>query len=208
MMVPRMPAQPPLVLIVRDGWGKNPNPDHDRFNAVKLAETPIADRLMREYPATLIRTSGEAVGLPAGVMGNSEVGHQNIGAGRIVDQELMRISGAIRSGAFAENPALNAAFDHAADTGGRVHLLGLVSDGKVHSDLGHLFALIDLAVARGVAPVLCDRPQVEHSARALQSVDLAPRGGGDLGLVDHPLGQLQEVFQAPLPLAHKQRDEV
>ncbi len=151
MMVPRMPTQPPLVLIVRDGWGKNPNPDHDRFNAVKLAETPIADRLVREYPATLIRTSGEDVGLPPGVVGNSEVGHQNIGAGRIVDQELVRISRAIRDGSFAENPALNAAFDHAAATRGRVHLLGLVSDGQVHSDLGHLFALIDLAAGRGLA---------------------------------------------------------
>jgi bisphosphoglycerate-independent phosphoglycerate mutase (AlkP superfamily) len=74
----------PLVLIIRDGWGENPNPEHDAFNAVKLAETPVADRLMGEYPMSLIATSGEDVGLTEGTMGNSEVGHQNIGAGRVV----------------------------------------------------------------------------------------------------------------------------
>ena len=166
-----MPSRPPLVLIIRDGWGQNPNPDHDRFNAVGLAETPVADRLMRAYPDTLIRTSGRDVGLPAGVMGNSEVGHQNIGAGRIVDQELIRITRAIGDGSFAGNPALNAAFDHAAAGGGRVHLLGLVSDGQVHSDLGHLFALIDLAAARGLA---ADRLLV-HAIT--DGRDTSPRGG-------------------------------
>jgi len=143
-----MPSHAPLVLIVRDGWGENPNSEHDRFNAVRLAVTPVADRLAKEYPATLIRTSGRDVGLPAGVMGNSEVGHQNIGAGRIVGQELVRITDAVHDGSFAENRALNAAFDHVAPTGGTVHLLGLVSDGKVHSDMEHLFALIDLAAGR------------------------------------------------------------
>jgi len=146
-----MSSHPPLVLLIRDGWGKNPNPDHDRFNAIGLAETPVADRLILAYPNTLIQTSGENVGLPAGVMGNSEVGHQNIGAGRIVDQELMRITAAIADGSFARNKALNGAFDHATATGGRVHLVGLVSDGQVHSDLGHLFALIDMAARRGLA---------------------------------------------------------
>ncbi len=145
-----MPSCAPLVLIVRDGWGENPNPEHDRFNAVRLAVTPVADRLAQEYPTTLIRTMGHDVGLPAGVMGNSEVGHQNIGAGRIVAQELVRITGTIHDGSFAENQALNAVFDHVVSTGGTVHLLGLVSDGQVHSDLEHLYALIDLAAGRNL----------------------------------------------------------
>ncbi|RMD60995.1 MAG: 2,3-bisphosphoglycerate-independent phosphoglycerate mutase, partial [Planctomycetota bacterium] len=103
----------PLVLIVRDGWGENPHPEHDAFNAVKLARTPCDDRLRRDFPMTLIRTSGEDVGLPEGTMGNSEVGHQNIGAGRVVDQESVRITKAIRSGAFFENPVLVEAIDRA-----------------------------------------------------------------------------------------------
>ena len=139
------PTNAPLVLIIRDGWGENPHPEHDAFNAVKLAKTPVADRLMAEWPSTLIHTCGEDVGLPAGIMGNSEVGHQNIGAGRIVDQESMRITRAIHNGSFFENRGLGGAFDHARSTGGRVHLLGLVSDGQVHSDLEHLYALLDLA---------------------------------------------------------------
>ncbi len=103
----------PLVLIVRDGWGENRHPEHDRFNAVKLAATPVADRLTRECPATLIRTCGEDVGLPPATMGNSEVGHQNIGAGRMVEQEVLRITRAVGDGSFFENSALNAAFEGA-----------------------------------------------------------------------------------------------
>ncbi len=135
----------PLILVIRDGWGENPHAEHDSFNAVRLARTPVDDALQTNWPHTLIRTSGEDVGLPAGTMGNSEVGHQNIGAGRIVDQEIMRITRAIRSGAFFEKPALIGAFDHARQTGGAVHLIGLVSDGQVHSDIEHLFALLDMA---------------------------------------------------------------
>src|SRR5689334_2210426 len=90
----------PLVLIVRDGWGKNPYPQWNHANAVYLAKHPIADKLMAEYPTTLIHTSGFDVGLPEGTMGNSEVGHQNIGAGRIVDQESVRITKEIRNGVF------------------------------------------------------------------------------------------------------------
>ena len=139
---------PPVVLIIRDGWGENPHPEHDSFNAVKLAKTPVDHRLHAEFPHTLIRTSGEDVGLPAGTMGNSEVGHQNIGAGRIVDQEIMRIARAIRDGSFFENKALRGAFEHALKNGTNVHIMGLVSDGQVHSDLEHLFALIDMAVRK------------------------------------------------------------
>jgi len=99
---------------------------------------------MSTYPNVLIRTSGEDVGLPAGVMGNSEVGHQNIGAGRIVDQEVMRITRAIRNESFFTNPTLLGAINHVKSTGGTLHLLGLMSDGRVHSDLEHGFAIIDL----------------------------------------------------------------
>lgn len=138
-----MPA--PLVLIIRDGWGHNPNTSHDTFNAVKLAHTPVADQLAADWPTTLIKTSGEDVGLPAGTMGNSEVGHQNIGAGRIVDQELMRITRAIRDRTFFTRPAFLAAIDHALRNHSALHLLGLVSNGQVHSDIEHLEALLDLA---------------------------------------------------------------
>ena len=85
-MAPSPTRNAPLVLIVRDGWGENPHPEHDDFNAVKLAHTPVADRLAAQWPTTLIHTCGEEVGLPPATMGNSEVGHQNIGAGRVVDQ--------------------------------------------------------------------------------------------------------------------------
>ncbi len=142
----------PCVLIIRDGWGENPHTDGTEFNAVLAAKTPVADALKEDWPSTLIRTSGPDVGLPLSedgpVMGNSEVGHQNIGAGRIVNQELQRISQAIEVGDFFENPGLESAFEHARETGGSVHLLGLVSDGQVHSDMGHLFALIDSAVKK------------------------------------------------------------
>src|SRR5262245_54611295 len=127
----------PVVIIVRDGWGHNPYPEWNHANAVYLAKTPVNDRLLAEYPWVQIHTSGEDVGLPAGVMGNSEVGHQNIGAGRIVDQEIMRITRRIRDGSFFTNSTLLAAFEHARKTGGSVHLLGLFSDGRVHSDMDH-----------------------------------------------------------------------
>ncbi len=135
----------PVVLIIRDGWGRNPHREHDSFNAVHLAHTPVADALMQSWPTTLIKTCGEDVGLPPGIMGNSEVGHQNIGAGRVVDQEVMRITRRIRDGSFFENEGFLGAFHHARSSGGKVHLIGLVSNGLVHSDIEHLFALIDLA---------------------------------------------------------------
>ncbi|MGB7348166.1 MAG: 2,3-bisphosphoglycerate-independent phosphoglycerate mutase [Pirellulaceae bacterium] len=140
----------PVVLIVRDGWGENPHSEWNHANAVHLANTPVADRLMSTYPNVLIKTSGEDVGLPAGVMGNSEVGHQNIGAGRIVDQEVMRITRAIRDGSFFENKVLNEAVAHVKASGGTLHLLGLMSDGRVHSDLDHALAIVDLVKKSGV----------------------------------------------------------
>lgn len=134
----------PCVLIIRDGWGRNPHPEHDAFNAIKLADTPVDDRLMREFPSTLIRTSGEDVGLPDGTMGNSEVGHQNIGAGRIVYQESVRITLSIREGQFYDNFVLRAAVQKAKETGGAVHLFCIASDAGVHGQLDHLFASIEL----------------------------------------------------------------
>ena len=135
----------PLVLVVRDGWGSNPDPKWNHANAIHLADTPVTNRLLAEYPHVLIHTSGEEVGLPAGVMGNSEVGHQNIGAGRIVDQEIMRITRRVRDGSFFEAPVLVEAFAWAGQTGGNVHLMGLCSDGRVHSDLDHLYAILEMS---------------------------------------------------------------
>ncbi|MDM4018059.1 2,3-bisphosphoglycerate-independent phosphoglycerate mutase [Roseiconus lacunae] len=140
----------PVVLIVRDGWGQNPLPEWDKANAIVQAKTPVADALMQDYPNVLIKTSGEDVGLPAGVMGNSEVGHQNIGAGRIVDQEVMRITRAIREGRFFKNEVLLGAIEHVKSTGGKLHILGLMSDGRVHSDLDHGLAVVDLYKSSGL----------------------------------------------------------
>jgi len=138
----------PLVLIIRDGWGRNPNPEHHEFNAIELASTPVDDRLSKVWPTTLIRTSGEDVGLPDGTMGNSEVGHQNIGAGRVVDQESVRITKACREG-LSGNPVLSDAVGRARDTGRYVHLMGIASDAGVHGLLEHLFALVDLCADAG-----------------------------------------------------------
>src|SRR6266436_7483950 len=105
----------PCVIIVRDGWGKNPYPQWNKANAVYLAKHPVADRLMAEYPNVLIHTSGFDVRLPDGTMGNSEVGHQNIGAGRIVDQESVRITKEVRNGHFFDNGELNLAVRNALE---------------------------------------------------------------------------------------------
>ncbi|MDX9912899.1 MAG: 2,3-bisphosphoglycerate-independent phosphoglycerate mutase [Phycisphaerales bacterium] len=143
----------PLVLIIRDGWGQNPHPEHDSFNAVKLAKTPVADALSRDWPTTLIHTSGEDVGLPEGTMGNSEVGHQNIGAGRIVDQDSVRITKAVRTGDFYSNPALVSAVTKAKAAGGAVHLFCLASDAGVHALLAHLYGCVELCKRHGMERV-------------------------------------------------------
>ncbi len=140
----------PVMLTILDGWGKRPPAEG---NAVSMAQTPVLDRLLERYPCTQLETSGKAVGLPDGIMGNSEVGHMNIGAGRIVYQDLMRIDMAIQDGSFFANPAICAAIDKARDRHGALHLLGLVSDGGVHSQLTHLLALLDLAKDRGLQRV-------------------------------------------------------
>jgi 2,3-bisphosphoglycerate-independent phosphoglycerate mutase len=133
---------PVVALVILDGWGcAPPGP----ANAVSLAQTPAFDRLWATFPRTTLDASGEAVGLPAGQMGNSEVGHLTIGSGRIIDQDLQRINRAIKGGSLFENEALVSAFARARERGGRVHLLGLVSYGGVHSHMTHVQALLELA---------------------------------------------------------------
>ena len=141
----------PIVLIVRDGWGRNPNAEHDAFNAVKLARTPRCDALLREYPWVMIHTSGPHVGLPEGTMGNSEVGHQNLGAGRIVAQESVRITNTIKSGTFFENAAIHRAVQRVKDNDATLHLLGIGSDVGVHGRLEHLYACVEAAARAGLA---------------------------------------------------------
>ncbi len=140
----------PTALIILDGWGYR---EETANNAIANANTPTWDRLLNEYPNALIQTSGEAVGLPDGQMGNSEVGHMNLGAGRIVYQNYTRINKTIRDGELTNNAALAAAMDKAAETGKAVHLLGLLSPGGVHSHEDHLIALLDMAKEKGVGKV-------------------------------------------------------
>ena len=137
----------PCVLMILDGWGINPA---EKDNAVALARTPGLDKLKSKYPHTRLLCSGDAVGLPPGIMGNSEVGHLNIGAGRVVYQDLLRINHAIEDGTFFENASLAAAMDTVAAQNAALHLMGLVSDGGVHSQLTHLTALLDMARRRGL----------------------------------------------------------
>ncbi len=140
----------PLALIILDGFGHNSS---DYGNAVVAAKTPNIDKLLASCPHTLIGASGMDVGLPDGQMGNSEVGHTNIGAGRIVYQELTRITKAIKDGDFFDNAAFNAAVENCKKNGSALHLMGLMSDGGVHSHNSHLFALVELAKKAGLEKV-------------------------------------------------------
>ena len=135
----------PLVLIIRDGWGWNPDESLWQYDATRRAEIPVDDRVRREYPHCLIGCSGEDVGLPPGTMGNSEVGHQNIGAGRTVYQESMRLTKEIREGTFFENPTLLKAMENCRNNQSKLHLIGLTSDIGVHSLLGHLYGVLQMA---------------------------------------------------------------
>ena len=142
-----MPHPKPLVLIILDGWGYRAE---TKANAIALARKPIYDRMLREYPNTLIHTSGPFVGLPEGQMGNSEVGHLNIGAGRIVHMDITRIEVMIQNGDFFSHPVLLDAMKHARTGGRKLHLFGLLSDGGVHSQQTHLYALLKMAKQNGV----------------------------------------------------------
>ena len=172
-----MPKQP-LLLMILDGWGINPNPEN---NAVALAQTPNMTRLCRDYPCTEIGTSGMAVGLPDGQMGNSEVGHLNIGAGRTVYQDLTRISKSIADGDFFTNPVLLDCMAKVKASGGRLHLSGLLSDGGVHSHNTHLYALVEMAKKAGVKEVFI------HCL--LDGRDTPPKSGADY------LAQLEEELK-------------
>jgi 2,3-bisphosphoglycerate-independent phosphoglycerate mutase len=138
------------VLVVLDGFGERAAKDG---NAIRLAQTPSFDRLYREFPHTLVHTSGLAVGLPDGQMGNSEVGHMNMGGGRVVFQDLTRINQSIADGSFHENPALVSAIDAVKASGGTLHLLGLTSPGGVHSSLEHAYAVVEICKRRGLSRV-------------------------------------------------------
>ncbi|MGN0558434.1 MAG: 2,3-bisphosphoglycerate-independent phosphoglycerate mutase [Acutalibacteraceae bacterium] len=139
----------PLILMILDGFGIAP----ENGNAIKAANTPNLDRLFSSNPITQIGASGMDVGLPAGQMGNSEVGHTNIGAGRVVYQELTRITKSIKDGDFFENEALCSAMDNALENGKALHLMGLLSDGGVHSHNGHLYGILEMAKKKGLEKV-------------------------------------------------------
>ena len=141
----------PTLLVILDGFGINPDPTH---NAITLADTPNFDRYFAQYPLTTLDASGRGVGLPAGQMGNSEVGHMTIGCGSIVKQDLVRIDDAIEDGSFFENPALLDAVQKSRESNRPLHLIGLVSDGGVHSHIDHLMALIRLCHQHGVTSQL------------------------------------------------------
>ena len=136
----------PLALIIIDGWGYSAR---NEGNAIALAATPFYDELCEHYPQTLLEASGTRVGLPAGVMGNSEVGHLNLGAGRVIRMDVSRVDHDIATGEFFRNPVLLAAINHARTQGTALHLMGLVSDGQVHSSQEHLYALLRLAKQQG-----------------------------------------------------------
>ena len=140
----------PLVLAILDGWGIRAETAN---NAVALARKPAYDRLLSEFPHTVLRASEHYVGLPDGQMGNSEVGHLNIGAGRVVEMDITRIDELVASGKLADEPAIRAAFEHVREHGRALHLLGLVSDGGVHAHQNHLYALLQAAKAEGIERV-------------------------------------------------------
>ncbi len=142
--------RPKVLLLILDGWGFR---QESRGNAVALAKTPVWDGLLQKYPHTLLEASGEAVGLPRGYMGNSEVGHLTIGAGRVVDSDFVRIEKAIKSGAFFKDKALLEAILHAKKNKTALHLLGLLSDSGVHAHIDHLFALLKMAKMYGLKEV-------------------------------------------------------
>ncbi|MBI5837995.1 MAG: 2,3-bisphosphoglycerate-independent phosphoglycerate mutase [Candidatus Eisenbacteria bacterium] len=161
-----MSRRRPVALVIMDGWGLRDDP---RMNAVAIARTPNYDRLRREFPWTSLITSGEEVGLPAGQMGNSEVGHLNLGAGRIVYQDLVRVSRSVESGEFLRIPAFVDLVRALKQRGGALHLMGLLSDGGVHSHQRHLWALLEMCRQQGLDRV--------HVHAFLDGRDTPPQSG-------------------------------
>src|SRR5690242_18806441 len=147
---PASPVSDRAVLIVLDGFGIGKD---SRCNAINNARMPFYRELLAKYPHSQLITHGEAVGLPKGVMGNSEVGHMTMGAGRVIFQDLTRISKSIADGDFFKNPVLTQTIQAGAEKTGRVHLMGLLSDGGVHSHIDHLLSLLDLCMQQGVPHV-------------------------------------------------------
>jgi len=178
----------PTVLLILDGWGYS---ESEAFNAIHQANTPVWDRLWKVYPHTLICTSGAEVGLPAGQMGNSEVGHLNLGAGRVVYQEFTRVSRSVRTGSFFTNRTLTGAVDKAIEHDKAVHIMGLLSPGGVHSHEEHIHAMAKLAAQRGAKKVYIhafldgrDMPprSARHSLEAMQQV-LEEQGVGRIASI-------------------------
>ena len=141
---------PKVLLLILDGWGMR---KQKRGNAIKLAGTPILDKLWKEHPHATLQAAGPAVGLPKGYMGNSEVGHLTIAAGRVIDSDLVRINKAIKDKSFYTNKALLEAINHSKQNKTKLHLMGLLSDAGVHSHIDHLFTLLDLAKKHGLKEV-------------------------------------------------------
>ena len=181
-------SKAPVALLIMDGFGINPS---DYGNAIKAAKTPNLDRYFAECPNTIIGASGLDVGLPDGQMGNSEVGHTNMGAGRIVYQQLVKITKSIQDGDFFENPALTAAMQNAKDKGTALHLMGLLSPGGVHSHMTHLYGLVEMAKRFGLTKVFVhaflDGRDVPPSSAAEYmeeaTAELAKIGVGKIGVI-------------------------
>src|SRR3989344_6905273 len=139
-----------VLLLILDGWGYRKS---KQDNAILQAKTPVLDKLWKKHPHTLLKAAGTAVGLPKGCIGNSEVGHLTIGAGRIMDSDLVRINRSIKNGSFLKNKALLEAIDHSEKNNTKLHLMGLLSDAGVHSHIQHLFALLKMAKSHGLKEV-------------------------------------------------------
>lgn len=181
-----MPAlQRPMVLMILDGWGHS---ESDHYNAIQCAKKPVWDKLWSEFPHSFLHTSGAEVGLPADQMGNSEVGHLNLGSGRVVYQEFTRVSRAIRTGSFFNNHTLTNAVDQAISTGKALHILGLLSPGGVHSHEEHVHAMVELAIKRGCEKVYLHAfldgrdtpPKSAEQSIALMQEKINSLGGGHI----------------------------
>jgi 2,3-bisphosphoglycerate-independent phosphoglycerate mutase len=178
----------PLALVIVDGWGYAPTREG---NAIALANTPFYDEIREKYPQTLLEASGVRVGLPAGVMGNSEVGHLNLGSGRVIRMDVSRIDYAIETGEFFENPVLVAAMEHAKRHDAALHFLGLLSDGQVHSSQEHLYALIRMARQRGLNKIFVHAfldgrdtpPSSAHVYLEALELKMADIGAGEIASV-------------------------
>lgn len=142
----------PVVLVIRDGWGENHDASLDKYNAIKLADAPFCKGIAANWPRAEVTAHGLSVGLPEGIMGNSEVGHQNIGAGRVVDQEIVRIDKGFQTGSILKSPVLQSVFDK-LDKGGALHLFGLCSDAGVHAMLRHLYSILEICAEKKYSKV-------------------------------------------------------